>query len=64
MFSPQIFPYEIDSIFMCHPGVVDSATVGVNHPDSDQVPHCFVVRSNENKVTEYMLKQILKGRHI
>ena len=63
-FTIQIFPYELDSIFLSHPGVVDSATVGVNHPDSGQVPHCFVISDQEATVNEYMLKQLLNGKYI
>ena len=82
-FSVQIFPSEVNNILLSHPGVVDSATVGVdlamvddvdsagdsdtvgvNHSPIHQVPHCFVVRTNEDDVTEYMMKQALYGNNL
>ena len=60
-FTIQILPYEIDSIFLSHPRVVDSATVGVDHPEAGQIPHCFVVRRKDFELTEYILKQALNG---
>ena len=42
----------------------DSDTVGVNHYPIHQVPHCFVVRTNEDDVTEYMMKQALYGNNL
>ena len=62
-FTIQILPYKINSILLSHPGVVDSATLGVNHPDAVQIPHCFVIRTNDDKVTGYLLKQLLNGTY-
>ena len=62
-FPIQIFPYEIDNIFRTHPGIVHSSTVGVNHRGGGQVPHCFVICNNEDKLTEYMLRQTLSSKY-
>ena len=48
-------------MFLNLPEVIDSAIVGTTHPDKGQIPHCFVVYSNKNDLTDGMLRQALSG---
>ena len=60
----QVIPSEINNILLDLSEVADAATVGVTTTDKHMIPHCFVVSSNQEKLTEEDLRQTLSGTRI
>lgn len=44
----DISPSEIETVILSHPGVKEVAVVGRPHPDGDELPIAFVVRTEES----------------
>ncbi|XP_046605817.1 luciferin 4-monooxygenase-like [Neodiprion virginianus] len=55
----HIYPVEVESVLLSHPGVKEVAVVGLPHPVDDEHPIAFVVRTvsslTEEEVTEQEL---------
>jgi len=53
----NIFPAEVEAILDRHPGVQQSIVVPVGHEFKGQVPHAFIIRRANSKLTEDELKR-------
>lgn len=53
----NIYPAEVESVLLAHPGVADAGVTGFADGTWGQVPAAFIVRQKNNHVTEEELKQ-------
>ena len=54
-------PAELEEVLLEHPGVADVGVIGIPDRDAGEVPKAFVVKANDEKVTEGELKKFVKG---
>ncbi len=57
----NVYPNEIEEVAASHPGVVESAAIGIPNEHSGEVVKLFVVRRDEN-LTEEDVKAFCAGR--
>ena len=48
----NVYPNEIEGVAAMHPGILESAAVGVAHPRSGEVVKLYVVKSDPNLTAE------------
>ena len=48
----NIYPAEIEGVFMSHEDVVDAGVVGMEHPKWGQVPAAFIVKNEKSTISE------------
>lgn len=60
----QVAPAELESILIKHPKVVDVAVVGLPDERTGELPLAFVVKRNEEDVTEKELQDFVASRSI
>ncbi len=48
----NIYPAEIEGVFMSHKDVIEAGIVGMEHPKWGQVPAAFIVKSETSMITE------------
>lgn len=52
----NVYPSEVESIINLHPGVSESAVVGVPSPDTGEVVTAFIVKKDPNLTAEMIIK--------
>jgi long-chain acyl-CoA synthetase len=57
----NVYPTEIEEVVMTHPGVLETAVIGVPDPHSGEVVKLFVVKKDAG-LTEADLHEFLKGQ--
>jgi long-chain acyl-CoA synthetase len=57
----NVYPTEIEEVVMTHPGVLETAVIGVPDPHSGEVVKLFVVKKDP-ALTEADLHEFLKGQ--
>ncbi|XP_046467339.1 luciferin 4-monooxygenase-like [Neodiprion pinetum] len=55
----HIYPVEVESVLLSHPGVKEVAVVGLPHPVDDEHPIAFVVRTESSLTGEEVTEQEL-----
>ncbi|XP_046412712.1 luciferin 4-monooxygenase-like [Neodiprion fabricii] len=55
----HIYPVEVESVLLSHPGVKEVAVVGLPHPVDDEHPIAFVVRTESSLTGEGVTEQEL-----
>ncbi|MGA8164810.1 MAG: malonyl-CoA synthase [Waddliaceae bacterium] len=58
----NIYPKEIELLIDEIDGVLESAVVGISHPDSGEAPIAIVVRTGDAEVSEQSIMQHLTGK--
>jgi long-chain acyl-CoA synthetase len=58
----NIYPAEIEKALVEHPGVVNTAVIGIPHPEFGEQPLAFIVADPTNRPTPDALLSFLEGR--
>ncbi len=56
-------PAELEALLLTHPGIADTAVVGVRDPESgEEVPKAFVVAQPDAELTETEVMEFVAGQ--
>ncbi|NED65336.1 4-coumarate--CoA ligase family protein, partial [Streptomyces sp. SID10244] len=48
----QVPPAELEALLLTHPGIADTAVIGVNDDDGEEIPKAFVVKQPDAELSE------------
>ncbi|MFG3162212.1 4-coumarate--CoA ligase family protein [Streptomyces sp. NPDC048232] len=66
----QVAPAELEALLLTHPGVADTAVVGVYNDDGNEIPHAYVVRQptapglSEGEIMMYVAERVAPYKRV
>ncbi|KUO20393.1 4-coumarate--CoA ligase family protein [Streptomyces dysideae] len=66
----QVAPAELEALLLTHPGIADTAVIGVYNDDGNEVPHAYVVRQpsatdlSEGEVMMYVAERVAPYKRV